>query len=103
MSNFLVEKKITVLCSGPNVERKISLRFNTVVSKALKSLDADVSEFDGHDEIFHLVCGAGVVFNALPLVEAFVFGCELTVGILARRFTDHHGQLSMERRMISKW
>jgi D-alanine-D-alanine ligase-like ATP-grasp enzyme len=102
MNNFLVGKKITVLCSGPNIERKISLRFGAVVSKALRSLDADVSEFDVHDENFHLVSGAGVMFNALPLVEVFVFGCELTVGIL-RRFTDHQGQLSMERRMISKW
>jgi hypothetical protein len=79
MNNFLVGEKITVLCGGPNVGRKISLRFGAVVSKALKSLDTNVSEFDVHDENFYLVSGAGVVFNTLPLVEVFVFGCELAV------------------------
>ena len=82
MNNFLVGKKITVLCSSPSVGKKVSLRSGAAVSKALKSLDTDVSEFDVHDENFHLVNGAGVVFNALLLVEAFVFGCELTVGML---------------------
>src|ERR1043166_9939069 len=47
-------KKIAVLMGGPGSEREVSLATGRGVSKALRSLGAEVVEVDVHDENFAL-------------------------------------------------
>ncbi len=47
-------KNIAVLMGGPGSERKVSLATARGVAKALRSLGADVTEVDVHDENFQL-------------------------------------------------
>src|SRR5947207_11303236 len=50
----ILPKKIAVLMGGPGSERKVSLATARGVAKALRSLGADVTEVDVHDENFQL-------------------------------------------------
>jgi len=55
-------KKIAVLMGGPGSERDVSLATGRGVSKALRSLGADVVEVDVRDEDFQLPKGVDLAF-----------------------------------------
>jgi len=55
-------KKIAVLMGGPGSERDVSLATGRGVSKALRSLGAEVVEVDVHDEDFALPKGVDLAF-----------------------------------------
>src|SRR5438045_548693 len=59
--NF-AEQKIAVLMGGPGSERDVSLATGHGVSKALRSLGADVVEVDVRDENFPLPAGVDLAF-----------------------------------------
>ena len=58
-------KKIAVLMGGPGSERDVSFATGRGVVKALRSLGADVSEVDVHDENFEVPSGTELAFNAI--------------------------------------
>jgi len=58
-------KKIAVLMGGPGSERDVSLATGRGVSKALRSLGAEVVEVDVHDENFALPNGVDLAFNTI--------------------------------------
>src|SRR5947207_13274008 len=53
-TNQSLPKKIAVLMGGPGSERDVSLATGRGVSKALRSLGAEVVDVDVHDENFAL-------------------------------------------------
>ena len=53
-TNQSLPKKIAVLMGGPGSERDVSLATGRGVSKALRSLGAEVVDVDVHDENFTL-------------------------------------------------
>jgi len=55
-------KKIAVLMGGPGSERDVSLATGRGVSKALRSLGADVVEIDVRDDDFQLPKGVDLAF-----------------------------------------
>ena len=65
MHRFLAGKRVEVLCGGPSAEREVSLRSGAAVSKALRTLDADVNLLDVPDTEIQLPDRVDVVFNAL--------------------------------------
>src|SRR6059036_3132279 len=58
-------KKIAVLMGGPSGERDVSLATGRGISKALRSLGADVVEVDVRDETFQLPHDVDLAFIAL--------------------------------------
>jgi D-alanine-D-alanine ligase len=60
--NTLAGKKIAVLMGGPGSEREVSLATGRGVSKALRSLGAEVTDVDVKDENFKLPDGVDVAF-----------------------------------------
>ena len=58
-------KKIAVLMGGPSSERDVSLATGRGISKALRSLGADVIEVDVRDETFQLPPDVDLAFIAL--------------------------------------
>jgi len=58
-------KKIAVLMGGPGSERDVSLATGRGVSKALRSLGAEVVEVDVHNENFALPKDVGLAFNTI--------------------------------------
>jgi len=58
-------KKIAVLMGGPGSERDVSLATGRGVSKALRSLGAEVVEVDVHDEDFPLPKNVDLAFNTI--------------------------------------
>jgi D-alanine-D-alanine ligase len=58
-------KKIAVLMGGPGSERDVSLATGRGVSKALRSLGAEVVEVDVHDENFALPKDVDLAFNTI--------------------------------------
>ena len=58
-------KKIAVLMGGPGSERDVSLATGRGVSKALRSLGAEVVEVDVHDENFALPKSVDLAFNTI--------------------------------------
>ena len=58
-------KKIAVLMGGPGSERDVSLATGRGVSKALRSLGADVVDVDVRDENFALPEGVDLAFNCI--------------------------------------
>ena len=58
-------KKIAVLMGGPGSERDVSLATGRGVSKALRSLGAEVVEVDVHDENFPLSKSVDLAFNTI--------------------------------------
>jgi D-alanine-D-alanine ligase len=58
-------KKIAVLMGGPGSERDVSLATGRGVAKALRSLGADVSEVDVHNEKFELPGNVDLAFIAV--------------------------------------
>jgi len=58
-------KKIAVLMGGPGSERDVSLATGHGVSKALRSLGAEVVEVDVHDENFPLPKSVDLAFNTI--------------------------------------
>jgi len=61
----LKNKKIAVLMGGPGSERKVSLASGAGVAKALRSLDADVTEVDVAGPDFVVPAGTEVAFNVI--------------------------------------
>jgi D-alanine-D-alanine ligase len=58
-------KKIAVLMGGPGSERDVSLATGRGVSKALRSLGAEIVEVDVRDENFALPKGVDLAFNTI--------------------------------------
>src|SRR5262249_56526658 len=58
-------RKIAVLMGGPSSERDVSLATGQGISKALRSLGADVVEMDVRDETFQLPADVDLAFIAL--------------------------------------
>ena len=58
-------KKIAVLMGGPGSEREVSLATGRGVSKALRSLGAEVVDVDVHDENFVLPKDVDLAFIAI--------------------------------------
>src|SRR5437763_15865726 len=58
-------KKIAVLMGGPGSEREVSLATGRGVSKALRSLGAEVLEIDVRDENFELPNDVDLAFNTI--------------------------------------
>lgn len=58
-------KRIAVLMGGPGSERDVSLATGRGVSKALRSLGADVIDVDVKDENFKLPDGVELAFNTI--------------------------------------
>ena len=58
-------KRIAVLMGGPGSERDVSLATGRGVSKALRSLGAEVVEVDVHDEHFALPGSVDLAFNTI--------------------------------------
>ena len=65
MSVDISKRKIAVLMGGPGSERDVSLATGKGVSKALRTLGADVTEVDVRDENFALPEGVELAFIAL--------------------------------------
>ena len=63
--NTLEGKRIAVLMGGPGSERDVSLATGRGVSKALRSLGADVIDVDVKDENFKLPDGVAFAFNTI--------------------------------------
>src|SRR5690349_18377623 len=59
-------KKISVLKGGPGSERKVSLAMAVGISKALRSLGAEVTEVDVRGPEFELPANTEIAFNAIP-------------------------------------
>jgi len=60
--NTLAGQKITVLMGGPGSERDVSLATGRGVSKALRSLNAEVVELDVRDKNFELPANTDLAF-----------------------------------------
>jgi D-alanine-D-alanine ligase len=65
MTSAEFPKKIAVLMGGPGSERDVSLATGRGVAKALRSLGAEVSEVDVHDEKFELPGNVDLAFIAV--------------------------------------
>src|ERR1700749_2183536 len=65
MSIDLKNKKIAVLMGGPGSERKVSLASGAGVAKALRSLEADVTEVDVNGPDFVVPAGVEIAFNVI--------------------------------------
>src|SRR5438477_1598357 len=63
--NTLKGKKIAVLMGGPGSERDVSLATGRGVSKALRSLGAEVTDVDVKDENFQLPENVDLAFNTI--------------------------------------
>ena len=63
--NKLGGRKIAVLMGGPGSEREVSLATGQGVSKALRSLGAEVSEVDVRDDNFKVPDGTHIAFIAI--------------------------------------
>jgi D-alanine-D-alanine ligase len=61
----LKNKKIAVLMGGPGSERKVSLASGAGVAKALRSLEADVTEVDVNGPDFVVPAGTEIAFNVI--------------------------------------
>ncbi len=61
----LSTKKIAVLQGGPGAEREVSLRSAAAVTRALKSLGAQVTPVDVHDATFTLPEDTDLAFNMI--------------------------------------
>ena len=106
----LKNKKIAVLMGGPGSERKVSLASGAGVAKALRSLDADVTEVDVNGPDFVVPAGTAVAFNVIhgtfgedgqiqrileargiPYTGEGVAGSELAIDKIAtkKRFEQH--------------
>src|SRR5437762_9686263 len=82
-------KKIAVLMGGPGSERDVSLATGQGVSKALRSLGADVVEIDVRDENFQLPADVDLAF--LTIHGTFGEDGQLQ-RILERRGIAHTGE-----------
>lgn len=107
----LKNKKIAVLMGGPGSERKVSLASGAGVAKALRSLEADVTEVDVSGPDFVVPAGTEIAFNVihgtfgedgqlqrileargLPYTGEGVAGSELAIDKIAtkKRFQQRH-------------
>ena len=63
--NATIPKKIAVLMGGPSAEREVSVATGRGISKALRSLGADVVDVDVRDATFELPRDVEFAFIAL--------------------------------------